>query len=229
MNLAINSAIDGPAPGRKFTGIAIVIGLHVFIIYALATGLARKVVEVIKKPVETKIIEEVKAPPPPPEKTVAPPPPILAAPPPPFIPPPEIQVQQPPPVNNITAVTNTKPEVPVMPTPAKAAEVAAPVEPKAPPANPVHVPAVVDARGCEKPLYPRASALAEETGTVWLLLLVDVDGKVVDAKVDKSSGFKNLDIAAKNALSLCKFKPGTVDGKPEKSWAKLNYVWKLEE
>src|SRR5688500_20389532 len=66
--------------------------LHLAIGYALVTGLARKVVEVIKAPLETKIIEEVKKPPP---DQPPPPPPKMAAPPPPFIPPPEINIQVP--------------------------------------------------------------------------------------------------------------------------------------
>jgi protein TonB len=212
----------GQAPAKRLSGLAVVVLLHAVIVYALLTGLARKVVEVIKQPIETKIIEEVKAPPPPPEKPVAPPPPKLAAPPPPFIPPPEIRTQTPPPQNTIAAVSNAKPDSPVLPP---VAQQAAP----APVANaaPVHVPPVVDSRNCEKPKYPRASELAEETGTVSLALLVGVDGRVIDSKIEKSSGYPNLDKAARNALSLCKFKPATVDGKPEQGWAKLSYEWKL--
>lgn len=221
------------APAKKFTGLAAVVLLHVFIVYALATGLARKVVEVIKQPIETKIIDEIKPPPPPPpDKPAPPPPPKLAAPPPPFIPPPEIQVQQPPPQQNtIAAVSTVKPDNPVLPPPQKqeAAPVPVPAPVQAPaPAAAVHVAPVVDSRACSKPKYPRASELAEETGTVHLQFLVGVDGKVLDAKVEKSSGFKNLDNAARSALSLCKFKPGTSDGKPEQAWAKLQYEWKLE-
>ena len=54
---------------KNLTGIIVVVLLHVFIVYALVTGLARKVVEVIKQPIETKIIEEIKPPPPPPESS----------------------------------------------------------------------------------------------------------------------------------------------------------------
>lgn len=210
------------ASQKKLVGIAVVVLLHVLVVYALLTGLARKVVEVIKQPIETKLIEEIKPPPPPPEKPVAPPPPKLAAPPPPFIPPPEIQVQQPPQQQNaIAAVTSVKPENPVLPP------VAPPVPAPVVNAVPVRVPPVIDSRNCEKPKYPRASELAEETGVVVLALLVDVDGRVVDSKIDKSSGFTNLDKAARNALSLCRFKPATADGKPEQAWAKITYEWKL--
>ena len=68
----------------------------------------------------------------------------------------------------------------------------------------------------------------EETGTVGMGFLVGVDGKVVDSKVEKSSGSKSLDKAALTALAQCKFKPGTKDGKPEQTWAKVDFVWKLE-
>ena len=53
-------------PTRHLIGITFVVLLHILVIYALVTGLARKAVEVIKKPLTATIIEEVKLPPPPP-------------------------------------------------------------------------------------------------------------------------------------------------------------------
>jgi protein TonB len=97
---------------------------HALLIYALVTGLAKKVVDVVRAPIETKVIEEVKKPPPPPE-VVVPPPPKLEAPPPPFIPPPEIQIANPPPAPTITATTPTPPPAPVTITPAPPPVVAA--------------------------------------------------------------------------------------------------------
>src|SRR5256885_14835931 len=52
-------------PTRHLIGIAVVILVHVLVIYGLVTGLARKAVEVIKKPLSAAIVEEIKAPPPP--------------------------------------------------------------------------------------------------------------------------------------------------------------------
>ena len=123
-------------PRRHLVGITFVIAFHAFIVYALVTGLAKKVVEVVRAPIETKVIEEVKKPPPPPE-VVIPPPPRLEAPPPPFIPPPEIQVATPPPPQpTITAVTPTPPPAPVViapaPPPPVVAAAPAPVAPPAP-------------------------------------------------------------------------------------------------
>lgn len=209
-------------PGKRFSGIAFVILLHTLLVYGLMTGLARKVVEVIKKPIETKIVEEVK-PPPPNDLPPPPPPPKLLAPPPPFIPPPEVQVQQPPPQNTLQAVTTVRPENPVMPPVQRAEPANGP-----PAAGPTRTAAVVDPNACQKPDYPRKSLRNEEQGTVVLAFLIGVDGKVVDSRVEKSSGFRDLDNAARTGLSTCRFKPGTVDGKPEQSWTRMEYVWKIE-
>jgi protein TonB len=98
-------------PRRHLAGMSFVVLLHVVVVYALVSGLAKKVVDVVRAPIETKVIEEIKKPPPPPD-LVVPPPPSLAAPPPPFIPPPEVQIQAPSPPPTITA-TQTPPPAPV--------------------------------------------------------------------------------------------------------------------
>jgi len=87
---------------------------------------------------------------------------------------------------------------------------------------------VLDSKSCDPPKYPKAALMNEETGTVSLMFLVGPDGKVTDSKIEKSSGSKSLDKAALTAFSLCKFKPGTKDGKPDQLWAKVEFVWKLE-
>lgn len=87
---------------------------------------------------------------------------------------------------------------------------------------------VIDSKSCDPPKYPKAALMNEETGTVSMGFLVGPDGKVVESKVEKSSGSKSLDKAALSALSLCKFKPGTKDGKPDQLWTKIDFVWKLE-
>jgi periplasmic protein TonB len=120
-------------PKKHLFGIGAVILFHVLVVYALVTGLAKKVVDVIRAPIETKVIEEIKKPPPPPE-IVVPPPPKLEAPPPPFIPPPEIQIANPPPAPTITATTPTPPPAPVVIAPAPPPVVAAAPAPPAPPA-----------------------------------------------------------------------------------------------
>lgn len=196
-------------PARHMTGITFVIVIHVIAVYALVTGLAHKMVEVVKKPFETKLIEEIAKKPPP---DTPPPPPKLAPPPPAFVPPPEVNIAvSAPSPNAITQVT---------------AKVAAPVSAPKPT---VHVPPVIDAKNsCAQPQYPPASRRNEESGTVLLRFLIGVDGRVIESQVQTSSGYGRLDNAALSALSRCVFKPGTVNGKPEQSWASLKYKWELE-
>jgi protein TonB len=131
----------------------------------------------------------------------------------------EVAVAAPTPVNAIAAVSNTpQPVAPPSPLPVQTA----------PPAPPAVTAAVISASSCEKPEYPSASKRLEEEGTVQLKFLVGVDGKVIESAVEKSSGFRRLDEAARAGLSKCQFKPGTVDGKPQQSWASMKYTWRLE-
>ncbi|MET0855992.1 MAG: TonB family protein [Telluria sp.] len=209
--------------GKNFTGISIVIVLHVLVAYGIVTGLGKRMVTKLAEAVETKIIEEA-APPPPKEIPPPPPPPEMKAPPPPFIPPVEVNVQAPPPQQSTIAVSSA----------AKPAsnELAKPPAPAAPPAaanpNPVRVAAVADFNTCAKPEWPKASLRNEETGTVTLSFLIGADGRVADSKILKSSGFRDLDKAAVNGIGKCRFKPGLVDGKPEQAWMQMQYVWTLE-
>lgn len=146
---------------RRATGLTIAVVVHIAIAYALVSGLARKVVEVIKQPLETKIIEEVKPPP-----------------------------------------------------------------PKPPPSYP----ASIDSKTCSNSdeFYPRQSRQLNETGTVVLRFVVEANGNLSSVDVEKSSGYRRLDQAARKLLETCKFKPGMVNGKLEKSSATLEVVWKLD-
>jgi protein TonB len=62
-----------------------------------------------------------------------------------------------------------------------------------------------------------------------LRFLIDTDGRVKASEVEASSGHARLDEAARDALSLCRFKPGTADGQPVEAWATLRYTWVLQE
>jgi len=216
--------LDGSRPGRKLVGVGAVIFLHMVVVYALVTGLARKVVDIIQEPVITTIVAEIPPPPPPPAPDKpAPPTPKTAAPPPPYVPPPEVKVQPQPQENTIAAVSNVKPPTNDLPTsvaqPSPAATQA--------PGPPAHTSARV-AGNCEKPEYPRNSLRNEEQGTVDVKLIIGTDGRVVDAVIEKSSGFKELDRATLKAWSLCHFTPAMADGQPVQSATRLQYVWKLE-
>src|SRR5882757_8786303 len=170
---------------KRLAGILFVVAFHLVLIYALVNGLARKVVEVVKGPLETKIIQEFK----PPSPETPPPPPKLVVPPPPFIPPPEVNITEAASAENtIAAVSTTLPVA--TPTPTAAV---------APTGEAVHKAPIVKAKSCSPPEYPAASERMDEAGKVILSLLVGTDGHVVDSKVETSSGYQRLDRAAKEA------------------------------
>ena len=218
-------------PGKHLSGFAIVVVLHVILGYALVMGLGRKIVEVIKAPIETKIIEEVKPPPPPPPENL-PPPPKMAPPPPSFVPPPEIQINLPKQEPTISA-TN------VPPPPAPPLQMSPPPAPPAPPAPPPPptrqaVAAQINVGDCERPEYPAAARRADATGVTRIRFTLDATGKVTKAEVEKPSGtsreHRQMDRAAVEALSKCPGKPGTDEqGRPVGiSQTVVEYVWKLE-
>jgi len=189
-----------------------VIAMHIVIVYALVTGLGKNVIEIVKKPFDTKIIEEVKKlppPEPPPREKLAPPPP------PPFVPLPDLNIA------NLVAAGPTITAAPSkLPPP-----VAAPVVQSAPQVTA----AVIDPKhACQEPEYPSTSLKREEQGTVLLMMLIDVDGRVRESKVQQSSGYERLDRAARDGLTQCRFKPRIVDGKPEASWGQMKYTWRIQ-
>ena len=167
---------------------SVVVLLHVIVIYALVTGLARKVVEVIKQPLETKIIEEIKKP----LEDLPPPPPKLLPPPPPFVPPPEIQITAPMSTNAITNVTNVKPVAP-------------------PPVRPVEAPKPAVRRGVVPifkvdPTYPRNALKDGIEGSVEAMLTINGNGDVTKVEIVKAKPGGVFNNAAIQAMMQWKFK-----------------------
>ena len=88
--------------GGKYRGVLIVAALHLLLAWAVVSGTAKKGFDIIKKPLEAVVIQEViippPPPPPPPVKEIRPPevkaPKVDTPPPPPFIPPPEVASRQ---------------------------------------------------------------------------------------------------------------------------------------
>jgi periplasmic protein TonB len=218
------------APGRHAMGIGIVLALHLLLGWALVSGLAQRMVDVIKAPIETKIIEETKPPPPPPPENL-PPPPKFAPPPPSFVPPPEVNVNPPPtPAPAITVTREAPPPAPV--TIAPPPTVAAPPAPPAPRVPVRTAPRFNFGTSCERPEMPRAARNNETTGQTVILYTADASGVVTDATIERSSGptreHKQLDRLALEAVKACKVTPGTLDGKPERLTDRVTYVWQLE-
>jgi periplasmic protein TonB len=182
-------------PRRHLAGLSFVVLLHVLVVYALLTGLAKKVVDIVKAPIEAVVIEEVRKPPPPPD-TVVPPPPRLDAPPPPFIPPPEVQIQTPQVVQPAITATQTPPP------PTQDFRPTAPVADAGPPsAAPVSASVVCSnyATVMGDIAFPR-DALRQglEKGQALIQFVVGPNGAIKDARVVSSSH----PIFARNSLKI---------------------------
>jgi len=188
-------------PERQAAGFVVVVLLHVGLIYALVTGLGTNIVEVIKAPLETKIIEEVK--PPPPDVPPPPPPPTLAAPPPPFIPPPEIQIAQPPPPTPVATVAIVAPPAPQAP----------PVVRVAPPA-----PAVPDSEVSARPIsggapaYPPRMLDQARTGHVDVTCDVEIDGTTSNCTVTAVTGGPAFADSALEYVKAARYRPRIRNG-----------------
>ncbi|PHV10639.1 hypothetical protein [Chitinimonas sp. BJB300] len=192
---------------KHLLGIGFVVLLHLFVIYALVNGLARKVVEVIQKPLETKLIDE--PPPPPPEEKPIPLPPEVKLPPPPpaYVPPPEVVVQAPvAPTNAPTAVSHeAPPEVPPQPP--------APPVPVAPPA-PVSARAVFSnysevAEGLSDKFSVVADKEQIQTAEVTLLMTVGAACEIGTVSIKSST---NSAVAALARNAVRRFKCSTPPG-----------------
>lgn len=214
---------DGGGKAGKF---ALVAGLHALIAVGVVNMMNNRTISLPSLPDDLTVFmtpEPVRPPEPPPE----PPTPMpKVAPPQVVVPKLEVEVPPPPLENPVQATT----EIPPVQEAAQPAQAEMPAQPAAPSSNSGAMRSAVlaDAAGCAKPAYPTNAARNGDTGTVTLALLVGTDGRVSSARVQKSSGSRDLDRAAVSALSLCQFKPAINNGVPEAGWAQIAYVWSLE-
>jgi periplasmic protein TonB len=196
---------------RRTLVFAAIVALHVFILWAFATGLARKAIEVLAPPIQTDIVQE--------EKTKSEPPPP---------PPPELRkevVEVPPPDINIAM-----PEV----GPQTTAITARVEQPKPAPVARAAVAATAVGLGKGFPnvddYYPDASRRLGEEGLTVVDVCVGPDGKLTEPpKVGKTSGHERLDQAAVKVATLGsgRFKPATEEGKPITKCTQLPIRFKL--
>lgn len=188
----------GSDPRRKAIGWGVVVAVHAFIGWALVSGTARKGLEIIKKPMEAAVIQEViippppPPPPPPPKKIEAPKPemPKVVAPPPPYVPPPEVA----PPVSSSAVAVQSVPLPP--PTP----HVIAPPPPPAPPA-PAPAPARQDiALACPQQVKPEMPRKALQEGAEGIVKAQAVIRDGVVKEVSILSGPRVYHAPVRNAM-----------------------------
>lgn len=195
---------------RRGAVLVAIIALHVFLLYALATGLARRAIEVLAPPIQTTIVEETKK-----EEAPPPPPPPQFERPPVELPPPDVTI-------NMPVETETT-AIRVVNTPVvKAAPVV------------VAKPGTGVGFGKGFPnsdeFYPDASRRLEEQGVVTVHVCVGPDGKITEEPtVAKSSGSARLD---GGGVRLAKagsgrYIPATEEGKPITKCINFNVKFQL--
>jgi len=197
MNATITPSSYGTQdPSSRVKGIVIVVALHVLIGYALISGMARKGLDLVKKPLEAVVIQEViipPPPPPPPPKKVEPPKemPKVQAPPPPFVPPPDVA----PPV------ASTAPAIVATHTPSPAPAVIAPPAPAPVAAGPRRSAIGV---ACPTQVAPEMPRKALQDGTEGVIKAQILIKNGVVQEVTILSGPRVFHAAVKNAIAQYK-------------------------
>jgi len=189
-----------------------ILALHVFILYALATGLARRAIEVLAPPIQTQIVEEVKK-----EEAPPPPPPPQFERPPVEIPPPDVTINMPV-EENTTAIRVTPNVVRAAPV-----AVAAPTRRTAPGVGGRGFPNTDD-------YYPDASRRLDESGTSTVHVCIDGAGKLTaEPSIVKSAGSSRLDGGALKLAKAAsgKYTPATEDGKGVPACLNFNIKFQL--
>lgn len=185
---------------RRAIVLVVIIGFHVLLGYGLATGLARKVVEVIAPPIQADISEEIEQrdepPPPPPPEFERPPV---------EVPPPEVAIEIPIDTAQSTAITDVTskpvPKAPPPPPPPK------PVK-RVPPKPGRNFPTAEE-------YYPTASKRLGEQGAANVRACVGTNGRLTEEPtIVESSGSARLDEGAIKLAKAGRYVPGTEDGKP---------------
>jgi len=201
----------GHANSHRVVSIGAVALLHVFAIYALASGLAQNLISKLPQEFKAEVIppkQEVVKPPPPP-------PPDLQKPPPPFVPPPDISIQtEAAPTNTITVQSKVATPPPQPAAPPKPAGITAPIS--------------FSKHDCGERYYPPIAVRLNQEGTTRVRITVGSDGSVQNAQVETSSGHDALDQAAVRCVqSLFHYKPAMQNGQPIAATTLADIVWKL--
>jgi len=225
---------------RTLVIVSSVVIFHLVALWALHTGLLRRMAEVV---VPVMMVRSEPPPPPPvvkPAEPLKPPPPVTPK------PPPQQPVMTPPPSPPPTTPAPVAPEpAPVLAAPAAPAATA--TVPNPPPAPAVATPAPTLAAAPSAPVkvelpnskadylhnpppeYPPMSVRRGEQGQVLLKVLIGADGLPQKVELLSSSGFERLDKAALEAAMRWRYVPGKRGGVAEAMWYQVPMVFNLKK
>lgn len=198
--------------GKRFGPLIGVAALHLVLFYAIASGMAGRIVDAaVPKAVYVQFVTPSE-----PAKPVDAPAPktVQLTPPPLVVPPPVVPVVlQTPAPDAITLPQPVAAPVEKTAAPAVAAVTAPAAAPAAQPAGPRTLSSGVEYIEAPQPVYPNMSKRLGEQGKVVLRVLVDETGKANQVVVQTSSGFARLDEAGRQAALRAHFKPYIEDGR----------------
>ena len=80
-----------------------------------------------------------------------------------------------------------------------------------------------------QPKYPPQALRQRHEGTVTLMILVGVDGSPKDIKVEKSSGYRELDRAAVETAQKWRFNPMIRNGQKIEGYARVPVTFNLSD
>jgi periplasmic protein TonB len=196
---------DGMSTNR-LVSVIIVVLLHVFLGYALVTGLAYDAVKSIKEKMTVVDVKEEE----PPEEEEPPPEPEKQIEPPVVSPPPLVKTVTPPPT--ITTVQNPPPAAPIVPTAAPPAPAAPPPPPPPVAKRPNPIPKGNPGNWANTNDYPSRALQQEREGTTGFRVTVGPNGRVTECSITSSSGHPDLDQATcSNVQRRARFDPA-LDG-----------------
>ena len=178
---------------RRGVVVVAIVGLHLLVLWALASGLARKMVEVIAPNIEADIVEEVKN-----DEEPPPPPPPEMERPPVEVPPPEVSIDLPM-ETTTTAIQDVtdKPPPPAPPPPPRVA------------GSPAKMKSAVD----PDQFYPPGAKRREEQGSPVVQACVGPNGRLVrEPVITETSGLPELDGAAVKVAKANRYTPAMEGG-----------------
>jgi periplasmic protein TonB len=211
---------DGMSTNR-LVSIIIVILLHVFLGYALVTGLAYDAVVSIKEKMTVVDVKEEE----PPEEEEPPPEPEKQIEPPVVSPPPLVRTVTPPPT--VRTQETIPPPPALVPT---AAPPAPPAPPPPPPAGPTSgaQPKGNPGNWANTNDYPSRALQQEREGTTGFRVTVGTDGRVIDCQITSSSGHPDLDAATcTNVKRRARFAPALQNGQPVQGSYSNRVRWQI--
>jgi protein TonB len=178
---------------RRGIVVVLIIALHAFVLWALVSGMAHKIVQVIAPNIEADIVEEVKK-----DDEPPPPPPPEMERPPVEVPPPEVSIDLPMETNTtaIQDVTDKAPP-PAPPPPPRVA------------GSPAKMKSAVD----PDQYYPPGAKRREEQGSPVVQACVGPNGRLVrEPVITETSGFPELDGAAVKVAKANRYSPAMEAG-----------------